>query len=84
MVLFLKLGILSIKGCAERGAWVAQWVKRLTLDFSSGHDLTVVRLNLMLDSVLTVGSLLGDSLSPSLSLPLPCSCAFSISLSQNK
>ena len=24
-----------------RGARVAQWVKRLTLDFGSGHDLTV-------------------------------------------
>ena len=24
-----------------RGAWVAQSVKHLTLDFSSGHDLTV-------------------------------------------
>ena len=24
-----------------RGAWVAQLVGRLTLDFSSGHDLTV-------------------------------------------
>ena len=24
-----------------RGAWVAQLVKGLTLDFSSGHDLTV-------------------------------------------
>ena len=25
----------------KRGAWVAQSVKRLTLDFGSGHDLTV-------------------------------------------
>ena len=24
-----------------RGAWVAQSVKRLTLDFGSGHDLTL-------------------------------------------
>ena len=24
-----------------RGAWVGQWVKRPTLDFGSGHDVTV-------------------------------------------
>ena len=28
-----------------KGAYVAQLVKPLTLDFSSGHDLRVVRLN---------------------------------------
>jgi len=26
-----------------RGTWVAQWVKHLTLDFISGHDLRAVR-----------------------------------------
>ena len=26
-----------------RGDWVTQWVKYLTLDFGSGHDLRVVR-----------------------------------------
>ena len=35
-----------------RGTWVAQSVKRLTLDFGLGHDLTVVRSNLVLGSVL--------------------------------
>ena len=25
------------------GAWVVQYIKRLTLDFGSGHDLRVVR-----------------------------------------
>ena len=25
----------------SRGAWVTQWVQHLTLDLSSGHDLTV-------------------------------------------
>ena len=29
-----------IKRKAEWGAWVTQSVKHLTLDFSSGHDLT--------------------------------------------
>ena len=35
-----------------RGTWVAQSVKHLTLDFSSGHDLRVVRPSPALDSVL--------------------------------
>ena len=35
------------------GTWVAQSIKHLILDFSSGHNLTVVRLNL------TSGSALG-------------------------
>ena len=30
--------IMLLKDCT-RGAWVARLVKRLTLDFSSGHDL---------------------------------------------
>ena len=29
------------KKTEKRGAWVAQSVKHLTLDLSSGHDLTV-------------------------------------------
>ena len=39
-----------------RGTWVAQWVKLPTLDFSSGHDLRVVRLSPMLGSVLSAES----------------------------
>ena len=31
-----------------RGSWVAQSVKHLTLDFSSGHDLTVREFKLHL------------------------------------
>ena len=34
------------------GTWVAQSVKPPTLDFSSGHDLRVVRLSPTLGSVL--------------------------------
>ena len=30
-----------IKNRITRGAWVAQWVKHLTLGFGSGHDLMV-------------------------------------------
>ena len=48
------------------GTWVAQSLKCPTLDFSSGHDLTVMRLSSTLGSVMTVQSLLGI-----LSLPLP-------------
>ena len=29
----------------HRGVWVAQLVKRPTLDFGSGHDLSVMRLS---------------------------------------
>ena len=57
----------------SRGAWVAQSVKRLTLDFGSSHDLTVcefephVRLGI---------------LSLSLSLPLPCSLSLSLKINE--
>ena len=33
------------------GAWVAQSVKHLALDFGSGHDLRVVRLSPVLGSM---------------------------------
>ena len=62
------------------GAWVAQSVKRPTLDFGSGHDLTVrekePHVGLCADGVEPAW----DSLSLPLSLPLPCSYL----LSQNK
>ena len=50
----------------------SEWLSRLSvqLDFSSGHDLIVLRLSPMLGSLLTAQSLL-RILSPSLSLPLP-------------
>ena len=43
------------------GAWVAQLVKHLTLDFGSGHDLMVVGWSPALGSVLC-----RESASPSL------------------
>ena len=57
-----------------RGAWVAQSVKRMTLDFVSGHDLTVCEfephIGLCPDSVEPAWV----SVSPlSLSLPPPLS-----------
>ena len=35
------LGHLGFKRQEKKGAWVAESVRRLTLDFGSGHDLTV-------------------------------------------
>ena len=65
----------------KRDTWVAQSAEHSILDFSSGHDLTVVGLNPASGSELTVQSLLGIlslSLSLSLSLPLPCSLSLKI------
>ena len=68
------------------GAWVAQMGKHPTLDFGSGHNLTVCESEPALGSVLTAWSLLRVSLSLSLSLFLPhaLSLSLSFSLSQNK
>ena len=56
------------------GTWVAPLVKWLTLDFTSGHDLTVCGIKPVSGSVLIVRSLL-EILSPSLSAsPLLFSC----------
>ena len=58
---------------------MARPVKRPTLDFSLGYDLTVCAFEHTLGSVLAAWSLLGI-LCLSLSLPLPCS----FSLKRNK
>ena len=54
-----------------KGAWVAQLVKCLTLDFVSGHDLVVCGWSPTSGLTLSAWSLLGFSLSLSLSLPTP-------------
>ena len=61
---------------------MAQLIKRLALDFGSGHDLMVCELEPRVR--LSAGSAepAWDSLSLSLSLPLPCS--HSVSLKINK
>ena len=64
---------------------MAQWVRRPTLDFGSGHDLRVVRLNPTWASY-SAGNLLGI-LSPSPPAPPPahtltCMCACTCSLSK--
>ena len=50
------------------GTWVAQLVKHLTLDFSLGHDLRVVRSSSKTGSLISQGSA-GDSVFPSPSAP---------------
>ena len=60
-----------------RGSWVAQFIKHLTLDFGSGHDLlgceTQPHIRLCADSVEPAW----DSLSLPLSLSLPNLCSLS-------
>ena len=43
-------GLIKIEGCW--GAWMAQSVKHLALDFGPGHDLRVVKLSPALGPVL--------------------------------
>ena len=70
-----ELGALGLKEWKVRGAWVAQPVKHPTLDFSSGHGLTVVSSSPASDSALTARSPVGI-----LSLRLPHSCSLMLSL----
>ena len=71
----------ELGGRAPGGAWVAQSAERLTLDFSSGHDLTVCgigpHIRLRADSVEPAW----DSLPTSHSLcPAPLTCILEFSL----
>ena len=64
------------------GAWVAQLVKRPTLDFGSGHDLMAHEIEPHVGLCADSEEPAWDSLSLSLSLSL---CSFpTLSLSQNK
>ena len=80
-----RLSFKLIKYDNYQGAWVAQSVKHLTLDFSSGHNLTVPGIEpgveLHADSAEPAWYSLSLS---SLSLPLPNSCALSLSLKINQ
>ena len=70
---------------ADRGAWVAQYVKRPTLDLSSGHDLMVMSLSPASDSTLMVRSQRGIlSLFPSLSAPPSAPFPRRLSLKMNE
>ena len=66
----------------NRGAWVAQSDKSPTLDFCSGHDLTVHGFKPHVRPPLAVGSLLGILGFSSLSAPPLLTFCLSLSLSQ--
>ena len=53
---------------ADGGAWVAQWVEHLTLDFASGHDPRVMGSSPVSGSAWSM-----ERACDSLSLPLPYS-----------
>ena len=70
--------IILFKNHFYGGAWVAQSVKQPTLDFGSGHDLTVHEiepcfLGLCTDSIQPAW----ESLSPFLSAPHPLALSLS-------
>ena len=65
------LSFFLLKEYQSWGAWVAQSVKCLTLDFNLGHDLRVVRLTTALGSELSA-----ESASPAHSAPPP-TCSLS-------
>ena len=69
-----------------RGTWVARSVKCLTLDFGSGHDLTVGGFEPLTGLCADSAEPAWDFLSPSLFLHLPHlrALAHVLSLSQNK
>ena len=76
---------MSFKVAGIWGAWVAQSVKPLTLDFCSGHDLTVHEFELHLRLHTDSAEPLWDSLFPCISLPIPCLSFLPLTcLSQNK
>ena len=81
------LALIKTKGGGgKRGAWVAQSVKHLTLDFGSGHDLMVPefkpRIGLRAENVEAAWDSL--SLSPSLSAPPLLSLVLALSLFLSK
>ena len=63
----------------SRGTWVAQSAEGLTLDFDSGHDLTVWPWG----SALTAYCCLLGILSPSLFAPPPIALYISIKINKN-
>ena len=77
-ILQMRLGIERIQ-C--RGAWEAQSVNHLILDFGSGHDLTVIQLSPSARRLLKILSL---PLCPSSTHVHTCAHAHSLSLSKTK
>ena len=71
-----------IKVKVNWGAWVAQLVKSLTLDFSSSPDLTVREIEPHVGLCTDNMEPAGDSLSPSLSAPPVHTCTHTLSQSK--
>ena len=59
------------------GPWVAQLLKHLTLNFGSGHDLTICEIKPHVKLCASSVEPAWDSLSPSLH-SLACTCSFSL------
>ena len=78
----------DLENTFPRGTWVTQSGKHLTLDFSSGHDLTVCQIEpgvrLCADSMDPAWDSLSPSLSLSLSVLPPLTLALSLPLSLSK
>ena len=53
-ILIDRVLLLLCEKVRSRSPWVAHLIKRLTLDFSSAHDLTAVRLSPASGSTLIV------------------------------
>ena len=66
------------------GPWAAQSIKRPTLDFGSGHNLTFYEFEPHIGLHADSAEPDWDSFSPPLSLPLPCFPSPSLSLKINK
>ena len=68
------------------GAWVAQSVKRPTLDFGSGHDLMVCEIEPRVTLCIDREEPAGDSVPPCLSAPplLTCACTHALAPSLSK
>ena len=74
----------AVKNNLSRGAWVVQSVQRLTLDFGSGHDVTVRGIEPHIRLHTDSREPAWDSLSPSPSLSVPLPMVLSLSLKINK
>ena len=83
-MLFKSLTTPPSRRIHAQGAWVAQSVKRPTLGFGPGHDLTACEFEPCIGLGADGAEPAWDSLSLLLSLPLPCLLSLSLSLKINK
>ena len=81
---FLTFTVCDLKFLWLEGTRVAQTVKHLTLDFSSGHDPMVREIEPCIGLSDDRVEAAWDSLSPSLSPPPSCARALSLSQLINK